>query len=747
MIIHRLVVDGFKIVGEPLDMRFPEAGRVAIVGPNETGKSTILEAIDYALYGLRGGPAEARTDVITWGKKEARLRLEFSCGDQRYSLQRTITETTHRARLTPWSDDEEDEANAITSIREIQARIEEITGMDRDAFEKLVYVRQKDLDALRDLYRAGRAQFLNRVIGIEVFDASAKRVREDLSRLGIELEKDRSELNALRASHEQYGIKLEESRTLASEIPKLSAEVERLKGDLEEANNILVALEWRRDFEATENLFRSLKAQFESAQRGRSEYERLLKQSEDYRTALERYGPETTRLQEAWETLRTQETRLEEARMELTRVREELKEAAGRVGVTGIKAFESVNIPKAKQRQLIYALLSLGAATGLIMAGLLLNPILSGIGLAVLGLLVYFLHSYVGLDRAQAKSSEVLPLLKRQEEQESKILDLQEALAEAVKRTGYPSAEDSEKELDGIADRMRSETGQDSVQALKALVDITKERIEQLQSSTIEGEMENLEEEIQAREGELEAKLTQKPLGTEGIQYSPVGHAAAKERATSLNKRYLELKGQLDRKGTLAEQIERDLKQLKVQHDRFEVLGEEIRGLENQMNTLKEVMTHFEETSRELRAMVLPHARFLINQVLPLMTEGRYSDFQISEDLRFTVLSSEAGEYKERELFSGGTQDQFLIALRLAFTQSILDSRLTADKYCLLLDECIASSDETRRQGIFEVLEAARSVFTQILIVAHEDISDYTDYYVVLGRNRAGHTVIRSKNW
>lgn len=746
MIIHRLTVEGFKIIGDSLDLHFPEEGRIAIVGPNETGKSTILEAIDYALYGLRGGAAEARTDVITWGKKEARLRLEFSCSGQRFTIQRTLSEATHRARLTPWSDSEEDEANAITSIREIQARVEEVTGMDRDAFEKLVYVRQKDLDALRDLYRSGRTQFLNRVMGIEIFDASAKRVKEDLSHLDNESKSKNSEFNALRASHEQYTVKRKESEILASEVPNLTTGVENLLGELEEANITFAALEWRRDFEAAQDLIKSLKAQLENAQKNRSEYEGLLKQSANYRAAFEKYDPEITRLQETSETLRIQETRLEEARTELANIKEEVKQTADRTGLTG-KFSEPETIARARQRQLLYVLFSLGSALGLMMGGLVLNLILSAIGLVALGLFAYFLYNYVRLDRILTGSSEVLSLLRRQGEQESRVQSLQDALTATVEQTGFASADEAGKELNEIVERMRDETGRDSIQGLKALLDVTDERLEKIKGSVVEGEVEKLEEEIRAKEDKIETEELKKPLGGEGVEYTSNGYAAAKEKTAGLNKRYLELKAELDRKCVQAEQIGRDLKQLKVQSDRFEALRGEIRGLETQMKTLKEVIAHFDETSKELRAIVLPHARFIVNQMLPMMTEGRYSDFQISEDLKFTVLSSEVGEYKERELFSGGTQDQFLIALRLAFTQSILDSRLTADKYCLLLDECIASSDETRRQGIFDVLEAARSVFTQILIVAHEDISDYTDYYVVLGRNKAGHTFVRSKNW
>jgi predicted ATP-dependent endonuclease of OLD family len=45
MIVHRLRVEGFKIIGNVLDIDFPEEGIIGIIGRNETGKSTLLNAI------------------------------------------------------------------------------------------------------------------------------------------------------------------------------------------------------------------------------------------------------------------------------------------------------------------------------------------------------------------------------------------------------------------------------------------------------------------------------------------------------------------------------------------------------------------------------------------------------------------------------------------------------------------------------------------------------------------------------
>ena len=63
------------------------------------------------------------------------------------------------------------------------------------------------------------------------------------------------------------------------------------------------------------------------------------------------------------------------------------------------------------------------------------------------------------------------------------------------------------------------------------------------------------------------------------------------------------------------------------------------------------------------------------------------------------------------------------------------------------MDECISSSDEFRQQAIFEVLNLARETFPQILVIAHEDISNFVDYHLTLERNEKGYASLISKSW
>ena len=48
MIIHRLKVSGFQIMGDPVSLECPEEGKMGILGQNESGKTTLREASEQA---------------------------------------------------------------------------------------------------------------------------------------------------------------------------------------------------------------------------------------------------------------------------------------------------------------------------------------------------------------------------------------------------------------------------------------------------------------------------------------------------------------------------------------------------------------------------------------------------------------------------------------------------------------------------------------------------------------------------
>src|SRR6185369_1219887 len=66
---------------EDLRLNF-EGGLIAIRGLNEAGKTTIQEALAYALFGTKG-LRQSLSEVVTWGKPESALQVELFLNDGR----------------------------------------------------------------------------------------------------------------------------------------------------------------------------------------------------------------------------------------------------------------------------------------------------------------------------------------------------------------------------------------------------------------------------------------------------------------------------------------------------------------------------------------------------------------------------------------------------------------------------------------------------------------------------------------
>ncbi|MFH0847953.1 MAG: AAA family ATPase [archaeon] len=752
MIVHRLKTSGFQIMGDPLSFEFPEEGRIGILGQNESGKTTLFEAIEYALYGLKRGRGaeESRENLVTWGENEARLEIEFTSGQDRYLLYRTFdVQGNHRARLLPIVDGEEASANALTSLTEIETKIENITGMDRDSFTKLVYVRQKDLDALKELAKAKREQLVNKVMGIEIFDDAAAKAKSDFSSSEVELEKKAVELDSVRKNAQRYKEKLDQKQDLEAQITELKGKLQDTERDLKKAQNALEGYEWLSKVTSTRGLAKSFEEQRTQTQQDVETAKSLRSQAETYDNVLRKYKPEVERLEVLRSEFSNIKSHMEESHNALASLTSRENEAATRAGLTAEdRELLGQDLQAEKQHQLLMLIASPVLALVIAVAGVLLSQIVVSL-LAILpvALAVRSYLKYEKADRTLSSGVEIQVLrtqitegTRRHEQARTKMNSL---LAEAR----FSSPEQVDLALLNVANELQLATGQESIQAVEALMNNTLLNVRKIEQSNPTRRLDQLNSRLQETHQEIERLEKTKPDSADTLQYDRDLHEQAKEKAEALQGAYTKLDREFQQNIGTFNSIEKDLQHLVADFNRLPTLEADYRSLEEKATVTRFVINELGETSKELRGKVIPHASFIVNQILPTLTDSRYSQFEITEDLRFKVYSSEAGGYKERELFSGGTQDQFLIALRLAFTQSILDSRVMADRYSLLMDECISSSDDQRKQGIFEVLQAMKKTFSQIFIIAHEDISNYVDHSITLGRNERGYTEIRSKSW
>jgi len=118
---------------------------------------------------------------------------------------------------------------------------------------------------------------------------------------------------------------------------------------------------------------------------------------------------------------------------------------------------------------------------------------------------------------------------------------------------------------------------------------------------------------------------------------------------------------------------------------------------------------------------VLPNTERNMSLLLPLLTLERYRDCQITSDYKLRIWDEMAGRYVGKSIFSGGTRDQFSLALRLAFALATLPEELGATPGFIFLDEPLSSFDGPRTEALINLLTTGQIAtnFAQIFVISH----------------------------
>jgi exonuclease SbcC len=122
---------------------------------------------------------------------------------------------------------------------------------------------------------------------------------------------------------------------------------------------------------------------------------------------------------------------------------------------------------------------------------------------------------------------------------------------------------------------------------------------------------------------------------------------------------------------------------------------------------------------------VLPSTMDYMRRILPQLTRDRYHDAELDpESYKIRVWDERAGTsgaWKEKNIFSGGTRDQFSLALRLAFALATLPQERGTTPGFIFLDEPLGSFDDERTGALLYLLtegEIGRA-FDQIFLISH----------------------------
>ena len=176
MIPVRLEMQNFLAYRAPNPIVFDGIHLACLIGANGAGKSSLLDAITWALWG------KARTrrdnDLIYLGKNDMMVQLDFLHEGQTYRVVRRRSKRgnsgTGRLDLFIFSDNSE-----LVEIREgstnlTQNRINHLLRLDYDTFVNSAFLQQGQADAFTTQQPAKRKQILANILGLEAWDTYEK---------------------------------------------------------------------------------------------------------------------------------------------------------------------------------------------------------------------------------------------------------------------------------------------------------------------------------------------------------------------------------------------------------------------------------------------------------------------------------------------------------------------------------------------------------------------------------------------
>src|SRR2546429_1960907 len=155
-----LSVRGIRSYREQHTIDFQGRGLVAIVGDTGAGKSSILEAITYALYNATTWDQRAVTQLISDGAQSMSVDLTFKAGDQSWQVQRACHRSasrpsTHRLRCLSEPGREEFDGEAA-----VNRQVERLLGMTYKAYLAAVVLPQGRFQTLLQETKARRTEIL-----------------------------------------------------------------------------------------------------------------------------------------------------------------------------------------------------------------------------------------------------------------------------------------------------------------------------------------------------------------------------------------------------------------------------------------------------------------------------------------------------------------------------------------------------------------------------------------------------------
>ena len=291
MIPLKLRLRNFMCYRDPPPLDFSGIHLACLAGDNGHGKSALLDAMTWALWGRARAGARHDDELIHLGQTEMEVEFEFALGDARY---RVIRKRDSRSRgqsaleLQGW-DGSQFASLSEPTIRDTQARIDALLRMDYDTFINSAFLLQGRADEFTVKPAGERKRVLADILGLGLYDEYEERAKElakakaqDAGLLTAQI----AEIDRELARQPQYEADL---RQAEADVARLNAELQTAEAELRALREQRKGLELQRQqvAELTSRLtegereLAELDAQITTSQKRLDDFETVLARRQD----------------------------------------------------------------------------------------------------------------------------------------------------------------------------------------------------------------------------------------------------------------------------------------------------------------------------------------------------------------------------------------------------------------------------------------------------------------------------------
>ena len=210
-----------------------EEGVTIFVGDNGAGKSSIIDAITFSLFGQH--TRKSNKGLIRRGTNQGYAKIEFSIKDRQYETVRKIdskgglsaifSETTNNDRVEIAAGERKQFGESMTE------QVEKTIGMDFEKLKIASIVQQGELNAIINAKPKEFKELLNAIIGIDKLDIASesmkKVTKEFREKIRTELGYDDTHIEILTKDFEKYQYEIKETEPEKNQLELQKKEIDK----------------------------------------------------------------------------------------------------------------------------------------------------------------------------------------------------------------------------------------------------------------------------------------------------------------------------------------------------------------------------------------------------------------------------------------------------------------------------------------------------------------------------------------